>query len=99
MEHARCRKPPCPQSLNSGPVGPVLLAATAQSPPPEPSHPITEYAEAFRVSWYRVVVEVALYDRSQPLPGKRQSLMHALAELLFDFFQLGPQPRADRFAL
>jgi hypothetical protein len=37
-----------------------------------------------------VVVEVALYDRSRPFPDKHHWLMHALAKLLFDFFQLGP---------
>jgi hypothetical protein len=46
-----------------------------------------------------VVVEVTLYDRSKPLPGKRHRLMHSLTELLFDFFQLGPLPFADRFAI
>jgi hypothetical protein len=61
MEHARLRNPPCRQSPNSGPVGSVLLAATAESPPPEPSHPLAKYSETVGVSRYRVIVEVALH--------------------------------------
>ena len=99
MQHPRLRQPAVHQPHYSRPVQVMLLAATAQNLPPKPSHSIAKDAEAFRVSRYRVVVEVALYDRSQPPPGERRRLMHASAELLFDFFQLGPQPLANRFAL
>ena len=99
MQHPRLREPAVHQSHHSRPIQVMLLAAAAQNLPPKPSYPIAKYAEAFRVPRYRVVVEVALHDRSQPPPCKRHWLMHALAELLFDFFQLGPHPLANRFAL
>ena len=98
MEHPRLRKPTVHQPHHSRPAQVMLLATAAQDLPPEPSHPIAEYAEAFRVSRYRVVVEVALDDRAKPLPGKRHWFMHSLAELLFDYCQLGPHSFADRFA-
>jgi hypothetical protein len=46
-----------------------------------------------------VVVEVALHDRSKPWAGLRYWFMHAPAELLLDFHQLGSHSLADRFAL
>ena len=98
MEHARLRNPPCRQSLNSGPVGPVLLAATAESPPPEPSHPLAKYSEAVGISWYRVIVEVTLHDRLEPLPGFGHRLVHALTELLLNVPQLRHHAFADRLA-
>ena len=84
MEHARFRNPPCRQSPNSGPVGPVLLAATAESPPPKPSHPLAKYSEAVGISRYRVIVEVTLHHRLEPLSGLLRGIVHALSELLLD---------------
>jgi len=84
MEHARLRNPPFRQSLNSGPVGPVLLAATAESPPPEPSHPLAKYSEAVGISRYRVIVEVALHHRLEPLSGLLRGIVHSLSELMLD---------------
>ena len=83
MEHTGCRKPPCRQSLNSGPVGPVLLSATAD-PPPEPSHPLAKYSEAVGVSRFRVIVEVALHHRLEPLSGVLRGIVHSLSELMLD---------------
>jgi hypothetical protein len=70
----------------------LILAATAELPE-------SEYAETIRVGRYRVVVEVALHDRSEPLSGCRRRVMHTSLELLLDFFKLGPHPFADRLAL
>jgi len=84
MEHARLRNPPFRQSLNSGPVGPVLLAATAESPPPEPSHSLAKYSEAVGISRYRVIVEVALHHRLEPLSGLLCGIVHSLSELMLD---------------
>src|SRR6266550_3861704 len=45
-----------------------------------------------------MVVEVALYDRSQPLPGFRYRRVHPNPELLFDCLQLRPHSLARRLA-
>src|ERR1041385_4839201 len=70
-----------------------------QHRPPEPNHSIAECGQTVGVSGYRVVVEVALDDRPEPLAGLRYRFMHPSTELLLDFQQLGPHPLADRFAL
>ena len=98
MEHARQRKPAHRQAVHPGPSNSMRLAPIPQGPSPVSRHPLPKYTQAVEISRYRVVVEVTLYDRSKPLPGKRHRLMHSLTELLFDFFQLGPLPFADRFA-
>jgi hypothetical protein len=46
-----------------------------------------------------VIVEVALHDRFEPLPGFRDWFVHALSELLLDICQLAPQALADRVTL
>jgi hypothetical protein len=66
--------------------------------PPEHKQPVPEQGEASGVAWYRVVVEVALHDRFEPLAGLGQGIVHALAELRLDASQLGPYALADRLA-
>ena len=46
------------------------LAATEQNLPPQPGHPIAEYAERIGLATYRVIVELALHDRLEPLSGR-----------------------------
>jgi hypothetical protein len=46
-----------------------------------------------------VIVEVALYDRLEPLTGLRHRLVHALTKLLLNVNQLPPHSLADRVAL
>ena len=77
------------------PVGRPFLPATAQGAPPEPRHP---FPQAVEVPRYRVVVEVALHDRPEPLAGLRRRIVHAPSELLLNFLQLRPQAPADRLA-
>jgi len=45
-----------------------------------------------------VVVEVAVNDRLEPLPGLRHRIVHSPTELLLDFLQLRPHALADRLA-
>ena len=99
MEDARLRDPSGLQLLHTCPVQIMPLAATDQKLPPQPSYPKSEHAEGIRVARYRVVVEVALNDRLEPLPGYGHRFVHALPELLFDFCQLPPQALAYRVAL
>ena len=76
--------------VQSGPVGRTLLPATAQGPPPEARHPIPKDPQAVQISRYRMVVEVALYDRPEPFAGLRHRIVHPPSELLLDLLQLGP---------
>ena len=66
--------------------------------PPEHKQPMPEQGEANGVAWYRVVVEVALHDRFQPLTGLRQGIVHSLTKLRFDALELGSHALADRLA-
>jgi len=76
----------------------MLLAPAAESTPPERKHPVTERPQAREVSWYRVVVEVALDDRPLPSSGLGQRIVHTHLELLLDLSQLASHAFADRFA-
>ena len=98
MEHARLGNPFLAEGESASPGEPVLLAAAAQCTPPEPQHPFSEHAQAVEVSRYRVVVEVALYNRLEPLRGLGHRIVHAPAELLLSLSQLSLHALADRRA-
>ena len=98
MKHPRSGYPSFCQLVEPGPVHPVPLAASAQSPSPESSHPYPEDPQSEEVSRYRVVVEVALHDRLEPSPSLGHWIVHARAELLLNFSQLGSHALADRGA-
>ena len=95
MERSRLRKPSPSQNKNARPRDPVLLAPTANGTPPKRKHPIPKHAQTREVSRYRVVVEVALYDRLEPLSGLGHGIVHALAKLLLHLSQLGSHALAD----
>ena len=67
MEHSRLRNPALSQYKEARPVDPVFLAPPANGTPPESKHPIAEHSQTREVSRYRVIVEVALDDRLEPL--------------------------------
>ena len=98
MERTRLRKPSRSQDKHACPVDPVLLASAANSTPPEREHPVPKHAQAREVPWYRVVVEVALHDRLEPLAGLAHRIVHPLAELLLNLSQLRPHAFANRLA-
>ena len=58
----------------------------------------SKHAQAREVPWYRVVVEVALHDRLEPLAGLAHGIVHPLAELLLNLSQLHPHAFANRLA-
>src|SRR5229473_3490980 len=91
MEHSRLRKPVLSQGEDTLPGDRPFLAAAAKCMPPMPKHPIPEYAETVEVPRYRVVVEVALYDRLEPVTGLTHGIVHTLP-------QLRPHAFADRLA-
>jgi hypothetical protein len=98
MEHPGFRKPSSAQRQHAGPRVPIPLAAATQSVPPQSQQPFSEDRKTVEVSWYRVVVEVALYDRSEPYSRLRHRIVHAPMELLLELPQFGPPALADRFA-
>ena len=98
MERTRLREPSLGQHESACPVDPVFLAPSANGTPPESQHPIAEHAQTREVSRYRVVVEVALDDRLEPLSGLGHGIVHALAQLLLNLSQLGSHALADRRA-
>src|SRR6266404_3840697 len=98
MERTRLREPALGQDESARPVDPVFLAPAANGTPPESKHPIAEHAQTREVARYRVVVEVALDDRLEPLSGLGHGIVHALTELLLNLSQLGSHALADRRA-
>ena len=99
MENTRLWNPSICQPSHPCPCKVVLLTPMDQHGPPEPDHPIAEGGETVDVSRYRVVVEVALHDRSKPSAVLPNRFMHAPTKLRLDFQQFGSHPLADRFAL
>ena len=98
MEHARLRKPTLSQGEDTLPGERALLASAAKCLPPMPNHSFPEYAETVEVPRYRIVVEVALHDRFEPLAGLAHRIVHTLTELLLNLPQLRPHAFADRLA-
>src|SRR5215470_2671305 len=98
MKSARRGEPTGSEQIEAVPVGAGALAAAAQNRPPEPQHPDPKGPQAVEVPRYRMVVEVALHDRPEPLARLRHRVMQASAKLLLDFPQLGSQALADRSA-
>ena len=96
MEYARWREPSVSQSESTGPGDRACLAAAAKCSPPLPDEPIPEYAEAVEVPRYRIVVEVALHNRLEPLAGLAYGIVHTRTELLLDVPQLRSHAFADR---
>src|SRR6266446_8162487 len=96
MHDVDAGNPPAHQSLHTLPVHVVPLASAAQGLPPVPGNPISEGLKPIPVAGNRVIVEVALHDRPQPLPRLRNRIVHALPQLLPDFLQLCARPLAYR---
>ena len=99
MQHVRDGQPAGREFTQSFAVEAMALAALAQLGSPQPGQPVAKEPQAVEVSRYRVIVEVALHDRPEPLARVRDRIMPALAELLLEFPQLPPQAFADRLPL
>ena len=82
MEYARLREPAVSQSESTGPGDRAFLAAAAKCSPPLPDEPSPEYAETVEVPRYRMVVEVSLHNRLEPLAGLAYGIVHTRTELL-----------------
>ena len=98
MERSRLRKPALSQNEDARPGVPVFVTPTANGTPPECKHPIPKHTQTREVSRYRVVVEVALHNRLEPLAGLTHGIVHTLTELLLNLPQFRPHAFANRLA-
>src|SRR5437660_5236307 len=96
MQDVDAGNPSAHQSLHALPHHGVPLASATQRLPPIPSYPISECLKSLPVAGNRVIVEVALHDRPQPLPRLRNRIVHPLPQLLPDFLQFRAHPFAYR---
>ena len=99
MQNARSKQPAVREFTQTVPVEAVALAALAQLSSPQSGQPVPKGPQAVEVSRYRVIVEVALHDRPEPLARWRHRIVPTPPELRLDFLQLPPQALADRLAL
>ena len=79
MQNARSGQPAGREPMQSVPVEAVALAALTQLGSPQSGQPVPKGPQAVEVSRYRVVVEVALHDRPEPLTRLRNRIMPTLA--------------------
>jgi len=98
MEGFRLGEPALGQGEHACPGDPMFLAPTADGMPPVHKQPVSEHAQASRVTGHCVVVEVPSHDRFEPLTGLGQGIVHSLAELRLDASKFGPHALADRLA-
>ena len=82
MERSRLRNPALSQLEDARPRDPAFLAPSAKSTPPERKHPIPKHPQTRQAPWYRVVVEVALHDRFEPLSGLAHGIMCNSSDLI-----------------
>jgi hypothetical protein len=99
MQHARLRQPASSQAVHSRPGETAALAALDKLRMPEPRQPEAKDPQAIEIARYRVIVEVALRNRPQPLPRVRHRLVAPPAEVLLKCLQLRPQASGHRSAL
>src|SRR5580704_8432006 len=90
VEYSRYWEPSTHKPNDPGPIGPVRLTPASECPPPVSPHPLAENLQSLHVSWDRMVVEVALSDRLEPLARLLDWIVHTSAEFLLDFLQFGP---------
>ena len=88
MKRAGLGKPALSQGKCARPGDRASLTSATQGAPPERYHSVSKDTQASKVSRYRVVVEVALYDRPEPFPGLGHGIVHALTKLLPNLSQL-----------
>ena len=88
MKDTRFWKPLVNQPVHAVPVEIRSRAASGEHPMPAFDDLGPERHECTTVRRHRVVVEVATYDMTQPLPLNRDWLVHTPSHLLFDHPQL-----------
>jgi hypothetical protein len=96
MEYALNRNPALGKGSEPIPGHAALLTATPKRQPPVPRNLFAKLSHAASVTRYRVVVEVSLNERSEPLASLLNRIVLAGEELLLDLPQLCSHPLARR---
>ena len=96
MEHALNRNPALGKWSEPVPGHAAFLTATPKGEPPVARDLFAELSHAAPVTRNRVVVEVALDDRPEPLSSLLNRIVLAGEELLLDLPQLCSHPLARR---
>src|SRR5258708_19924015 len=87
VEYFRFREPSTHKPKNPCPIGPVRLTPASECPAPVPLPPLAEYLQSLHVSRDRVIVEVALTDRLEPLARLLDRILHPCSALFLSLFQ------------
>src|ERR1039458_10122899 len=77
MTDSRHGHPAAEQSVHALPRHTASLAPTTQHAVPGPGHLPTKGLQRVTVAWHTVITDVAIHDRSHPLPLFLQGCMHA----------------------
>ena len=99
MEDRHTGNPARDQRPEPRPSHAASLTPSPQRAVPAPNDLRPKAVQTIQIAGYRVVVEVALYDRPQPLPDLRHWLVPAAAKLLLQLFELGAESFLDRLSL
>ena len=87
---------PTPEPL---PSHPVSLAPPPKRAVPAPDHLGPKAVQTIHIAGHCMIVEVALYDRPQPLPDFGHWLMPASPKLLLQLTELGRESLTNRLSL
>src|SRR5438445_12875974 len=99
VQDLRTRNPAIDQLPEPFPDHWVSLAPPPKRTVPAPDHLSPKAVQTIHVAGHCMVVEVALYDRPQPLPDLGHWLMPASPELLLQLTELGRESLPDRLSL
>ena len=92
MQNTGARNPTVEDRAQAVPSRPSLLAAAAQSLPPQSAETVPESAQRRKVPRYGVITVVAFDHPFQPCSDDADGLMHLTAQLLLDSQQRYPHP-------
>src|ERR1700691_1457887 len=81
------------------PSHPIALAPPPQRAVPAPDHLSPKGVQTIHITGHCVIVEVALYDRPQPLPDIDDRLMPASPKLLLQLAELCRESLTNRLSL
>src|SRR5215203_6811991 len=99
MQDFRTWNPSIDQRPEAFPFHLGSLATPPKSAVPAPDHLGPKAVETIHVAGYCVVVEIASYDRLQPLPDLSYGLMPTSPKLLLQLMELGRESLLDRLTL
>src|SRR5438128_782307 len=95
MHDAGTGQPPIGDPAHPLPGEPAALASAPERFPPVPSHLVTKSRHRVDVAWHSVVGEMTSHHAGQPLTLDGDRQVPAVPKLLFQSFQLRPQPLFD----